>query len=213
MNLRYLILTIVLMTSTAHNLHAKPIEFDFHDALWEHDFDKIKKIVERGKESLSNTVDNMPIIPYVVSDYALIKRGSSEFIKREHFETDLPTTLAHARKILIFLIEKGAPIDATGRSHKKIFNDKTALEIAIDENLPEIVELLLDHGASTTLRNKYGLTAYEVAVEKYNESVHTKVSPEYLNNRRKIKEILSQRMRRPGFKSASKSHDVMFSYK
>lgn len=147
---------------------AKEASHDMIVALAKCDFPTIKNLVETGKESAQNTDDaGDPLLIAAISNYAHLKRFPSTHPNKNDTRT-LEEKKDDAQKIIIFLLENGAPINDKGKSK---YNRKTALHSAVENNLPEIVEILLNYDADTTLQDSKGRTAYELAVEKKRQKI------------------------------------------
>lgn len=185
MNTKSLVLIITSIIS--QNLKAHDVSLEMINALMVADFAMVEQLIETKKDSVNVTAFGVPLVVWVISNYAnpIIKKMRKS--RKSEFLED-------SKKILIFLLEHNAPINV-------VHYGETPLHVATDYNLPEIVDILLDHGADTSLRNNDGLTAYELAVEKGNQ---------------KVKEVFGKYKMRGGIskvRTSTKGKDVRFSHK
>lgn len=208
----------ILTAILACNLNATGVGNKMQEAFFDIDFPTIKNLIENGTENVHNTYDQDPLIFAAIGKYIDIKLYPNNVLslRKTHGDTrDIPTLLHDAKKILVFLLENGAPINNKGYEvegmHLGKTSGQTALHAAVDKNLPEIVEILLDHRADTTIKDKKGLTAFELAVQK-GQTLHDQLAKK---NNQKIKELLGQHKMRPGFpavQTKTNTKNVQFKY-
>jgi hypothetical protein len=170
----------MLISITISN-HAKTVSRDMEEAIYDLNLERVKGLIKAGNDSVNDEIHHSSLLPYVIEYYASLSKGEKyRPTSPIGFKSSNPTH--DAKQIIIFLLENGAPINGTyfARNYHKM----TGLHIAVAENLPDIVELLLDHGADTSIEDDEHRTPYAIAVEKKNQ---------------KMKEILSQRKTAQGF--------------
>lgn len=238
LNIKYF--ALIFSFITAQSLYAVEVGKEMNEALFLGDFQTIKKLVESGRESASNTYNGYPLLITQISNYNHYKKGLHNYYVQEFFQKRPDFALRGSAslmedqiKTILFLLEHGAPINAPSQ------NSGTPLNIAVRDNLPEIAEILLEHNADTSIKNKDGLTPLQLAVKQnlpdmvdvlleYGADTSTRntqsLTPyeavvrknqelkEELKKSDLIKKLFDRHKMGPLLKS-KKSHDVMFSYK
>lgn len=197
-------------------LHSKE-NYELAKAVNRQNFAEFVKQFKNTQATVYDTLNGKPIFEIALIQYSRVLDKSKEdvenllkiinFLLDQGFdinsyhsgETNLhAATYIYGRDydMVAFLLDKGADINAPTKGSLQ-----TPLHYAVHFNQPEITRFLLERGADTTIRDRKGLTAYELAVEKDNQ---------------KVKEVFAQHKMRPGFSKArisKKDQNVCFSHK
>lgn len=199
MNIKYFALVLFCLVTTT--IFSQEVGDSMKRALFDANFEAVKERINLGMESVHSTASLMPLIAHMIPKYCDFKNDPKVLQYRPHLKSRGPKNLTEdSKKIIIFLISKGAPINQkTSSGLGPLLSSQTALHLAIQHNLPEIVEILLDHGADTTIKNKDGLTAYELAVEKGNQKI--KEAFGHHNMRRDFTKVIASKQGQDAFYS------------
>lgn len=164
MKIKHIALAIVL--TVTYNIYTQEVSDALISAMYNADISTVKKLIETQKDSVMGTIWGNSLVINAAGRYADIKRWPYPTLKydKDIVSQDIPTLLENAKKILIFLLDHGAPINS--KATFGVGTGETALSAAVRRNMPEIVEILLKHGADPSIKNTGGLTPYEVAVEE-----------------------------------------------
>lgn len=184
MKTRFMLLTGILSLHCAH-VFTRVAHTDMSLALHASDVKQLEELIQAK--------------PGSINDSSLVVVGEDKNFKSIHmpflveaiadlsteFNNDITThiiKLLLKNKININDTIKFVPVKPGAKF--KFSNGDTALHTATRLDLPEIVKLLLDHGADTSIANAQHMTPFAIAVE---------------NDNQKIKQILSQRKTSQGF--------------
>lgn len=194
-----------MLAIVTQNLFTQQMSNSMFMAIWEADFPTVKTLIDNGTESVNNMYKRNPMVFEALENYISIIRNPADALRFKKISSgprNLPTIKEDAKKIIVFLLDKNAPKNSKGYRLRDTTkqNPITALHLAVEADLPEIVDILLEYGADTSITNREGLTAYEVAVKARNQ---------------KIKEVFGAHRMRGGFiqvQTKTNTNDVCFTH-
>lgn len=191
--IKYLALTCACITCTTSQAMVTPIGV----AIWNRGLDGVKQLIESGQATVNDSAEPNGRAPLVMEAmealrykhtseekqnmrniiHYLVKQGAP--LNKDENKPDKwvvrpihEATKMSENELLTFFINHGATInDQDDRLQY------TALHFAIENPVdsfninPEAVKILLDAGADTSIRDKYGLTPYELLLERLSKPV------------------------------------------
>ena len=117
--------------------------------------------------SLNNDTEDASKVQIVVD---LIEKGADVNLRDYSSQTPLHWATTHNQtEIVKALIDKGADIHA-----RESFEGNTALHIAADKGYISIMKLLMKHGASVSLKNKWGKSPFDLIRKAHKAKVFPK---------------------------------------
>lgn len=226
MNIKYFVL--LLSFTLVHNIHGAKNDL-LRDAIVDADIVALKNLFKNGQADINDTIGSYPMSPlqFVITRLQVAEETNNDANKKNLIE------------IMKFLIEKNAPLNQTyleetplhrasyfnspditkillwsGADIDALDNESgnTALHIAVLYNKPETVSLLVKHGAKTSIKNKKGLTAYDIVADE-------KTYPDYKIDREKMRQVFNEHKTKAGLKkirereTVKPSCDVKFTHK
>lgn len=137
---------------------------DFMQAIQDNNLGEVKKLIERKAVDVNESFADgqTPLMYAALSDREaifeyLLKKGANPHATDNSGQTVLMMAVGN-KKIVESLIKRGVDINARDEE------GRTALRSAILAGKPEIVKLLLEHGADATIVTKDGATLLDLAV-------------------------------------------------
>lgn len=175
MNVKHVSLAFILSMGV-HTILSSSISNEIGFAIGVGDLDAVKDLINNNPVSISTMkIQGKPPVIRALEVYNNLRITDTDTERRERIQN-----------IILFLLENGADINAQDSDLN------TALHKAVKySRSPEMVGILLEHGADPSIKNDEGLTASAIAVEEGDKEIKD------LFNRHKMQSGLSQVRARP----------------
>lgn len=105
---------------------------------------------------------------------SLLKQGASIDGNKGDYEDETPligAIMNNQPKAILFLLEKGANVNATNGKNAERLDNVTPLQLAAREGNEEIVKILINHGADINAKNIDGISPLQAAAYRGRENI------------------------------------------